>query len=797
MPTVIASDGQRFSFPEGTSRDEIQRRLQSHFGIGSPQAGISRGAQIAGRETLSNANPYTAQVASNTVQQTSMPQPTQRRQSRPEAFARSLIDSMSLGAADELTGGAAQTLYDPAGGAASIGTALQQAVGGFSPVGTVLRAGGGLASALMPASEGARAQGAAAQRAMTGAMRTGLQQAYEQRPATSVVGGIAGALPFGVAGSGAGAMRLGQRVLAGAGTGAATGGVYGYNTGEDPQGRLQNALGSGGAGAAFGAAFAPVASGLARIGRIQNTGQRAAVGAGLAGAVGAGGLAGYDVASGMAQARDDARVERVLAQDYLTQLREQGGDAQEIQSVEGYIRQLDQQIEGQERRYAAITGMGALGGGLLAGAVGLRARPNAVGMFGGNLTFGDDAARGVPPPSDRERQQVAATLARLAANSRRTENELMQAFDEAATQRRGAVAANVLGEEAQMRAARIGRMPGETRSLATQLLSARSRENLERIGQRITGQRDADPMQVLNERVRLTSQRVLDPLFAEADDAARIRAQRALDRLKDNPEFADALPIAERQIRGLMTLSDRPLPAGASNDPLRLLHYTRIVLQELIKDPTLLRGSTARIDNSIAQSAVSQIRQALDDAIPGYQAALDEIAPEMLPQAVMQSMYALRRPDRGNVAGAGLAAPGMQRAMREGRAPELARILREEDELFQSLQRMDPRTGSQTMPLAADAMDDFATQPPRFTLNPNAILEALYNRASNPLFERQRNLLGRALYTPVDEGLPGYDAQTLSEMRRLLAEAFARRRSASAAATGAGASGYGFVPEAE
>lgn len=659
----------------------------------------------------------------------------QRRRpiSRPEAFARNAVDAATIGASDEIAGGLARFAAGDATAGASQLARAGVPMPGLVPAAYLAETLADMIPAVGRTRDARARAGAAVSERVTTDMRRDLASAQRQHPVTSIGGTFAGALPSLALGGGAPAARLGGRMLRGGAAGAAAGGAYGFNSGQTAEQRLEMAGQGGLMGFGVGAAMPALSGAVGRIGRVENPTLRTGIGAGVGAGVGgaAGGVYGA-----------------------LT------GDPN-----------------------AALTGaaVGALGGGGLARMAGVRMRPNSVGSLGGNL---EDAPRS---PTNGDRRQVVQTLARLAERSLRDEAAIERAFDDAASAPRGQVAANLLGISAERRARTLADMPGETAEIARRVTGARRMGNLERIGRRISGDNERDALEVLGERVTAASQRELEPLFRQAPMASRRQAREVIAQLNAHPEFADALPIARRLIRGLMASRRNPLPAGADEDPLYLLHYTRIALQGVARDPTALRNSAARIDNATTIDAIETIRDELDTIIPGYRNALGTLEAEILPRSAVQAMAAVQRPERTNIAGRALANPSVQRAIRQNRAGQLETILREEDDLFERFSRMTPGTNSQTAERAFDAADQVAFEMPRVNINPMDWANRALGVVTDPFRQQRRNLLGRALYQPVDPGLDGYDPRLIAEMRAYVAQEMARRRAATRGAIQGGA----------
>jgi hypothetical protein len=382
-------------------------------------------------------------------------------------------------------------------------------------------------------------------------------------------------------------------------------------------------------------------------------------------------------------------------------------------------------------------------------------------------------------------------MAQLAQRADIDPESLVNRLESAQGTGQARVFADILGEAGVRRARTLAELPGRTGDIALNRMRERVRGALDRIERRISGTNTGDSLEALNQQVQLTSQRVLEPWFAQASWSQREAAENALNLLQRRGPVRDALEDADEMISELVE-------AGLArdtirNNPMARLHYAKIVLQAQAKDPNLVRNSAARIDNALLVSAADAIADAAERVSPGYRQAMNELQDVIAPREIVRALRGAQRKDTSNVAGNALSQPQVRRLVDRQGYSDLGALLREEDELYGNAIRMMPRTGSQTAGIMLDAMDQISAE--QLRPDPRNLIAGALNRVMSPIREGARNRIGAALYEPIDPGLPDYNAARVDELRRGLLqylrdrERWTRQAGASGVAGGIGATG--------
>jgi hypothetical protein len=356
--------------------------------------------------------------------------------------------------------------------------------------------------------------------------------------------------------------------------------------------------------------------------------------------------------------------------------------------------------------------------------------------------------------------------------------------------------AEIFGQPGVQSLATLSRMPGQTGELAARQLGARNLASGQRLLEELSGQPGEDAVQVLSERVRSTAAHSLRPLFQpRPENAPPAQAQAVFDALSQRQSVSEALPMARRDINELIQLGD--LPPNAINDPAYLLHYAKMALARMVRDPTTVPAGQPRLDNMFLTRAQQDITAALEQIRPGYAQAMDDLARVIRPREIAQDIVNMRGV-APNVANRLLADPETRRQLGRPGLEGFGQSLQTEAEMFSNASRMIPTTGSQTQPLAMGALDEATMGMGNIPTGPSSAINMALDYFRQGINETRRNEAGRFLLRVIDDpknGLSTQDRQAIAnELERIL-RARALQTSATQAtaraAAGPGVAGQG------
>ena len=501
----------------------------------------------------------------------------------------------------------------------------------------------------------------------------------------------------------------------------------------------------------------------------------------------------------------------------------------------GGLYGLNQAPEGQEQMGAAIGTAGGAAFGAAAPPIitGLAAPVMAAGRGIANAALRSDTVRGVLNAIDNEFYQrpnsgmsgrvnmaivptlpprsrpgraapqfvppndAAVRVARLADRAGIDLPTLEARIQTAQADPRGRTLAELLGQPGVQSAATISRMPGQTGELAQRQLGERNRASGQRLLEELSGAPGQDPVQVLSERVQSTAVQFLRPLFGpRPDNAPAAQSQAALQRLAQRESISEALPMAQRSIQELIQLGD--LPPDAINDPAYLLHYAKMALSRMIKDPTTVQAGKPRLDNMFLTRAQKDITAALEDIRPGYARAMEELEKVIRPREVAQDIANMRgvAPNVGNRL---LSDPETRRQLGQPGLENFGQSLQTEAEMFANASRMMPTTNSITAPVSMGAADEMAMGMQRMPTSIPDMINSALSYFAQGVNENIRNERGRFLLRIIDDpasGLSPQERQAIAnEMMRIARERAAQTAVSMSGTRGATAGGAGLMGE--
>lgn len=403
----------------------------------------------------------------------------------------------------------------------------------------------------------------------------------------------------------------------------------------------------------------------------------------------------------------------------------------------------------------------------------IRPRANALGALGGGVDLA--------PASQTTRDAVRSNLMTLARRARLTPEDVtatQAAHTEAGTQ---PLMAQVLGEPGLSRARTLAAVPGQTPTLAADVLRARQRGQSEGVGQLFDqALPSTTPLQAgkeLDQALGNASMTNFGPALAQqANPAHAARINGLLARFPDS-----VLQRSQHAIENLASI-DGVDPNAMSSA--QRLYYTKRALGDTIE--SMSREGLGSDQVRALTRLQGQYVNALQDAVPGLRGAMAEWADLKgsqealgMGQQVMQQRtedlagwaqkasptqrhYAevgLRdwaqtqlernRDGRSNIAelfATDAFRNRVQALIGPDRAAPLLRALRTRSQDFRDAQSMMPRAGSPTAPIFADLLDHVAAMPPTKHGVVHAVTSGLWRAATNPLLEHGRNLEGRELF---------------------------------------------------
>lgn len=406
-----------------------------------------------------------------------------------------------------------------------------------------------------------------------------------------------------------------------------------------------------------------------------------------------------------------------------------------------------------------------------------------VGMTIGPPPMGSGAGAG-SRSARSSGDSIARRLAQLADRNRMGADELPARIQKMQADPRGQIVAEAFGEPGIMSAATVARMPGQTGSLATEKMIERNAQQATRLGKDLTGQTAEAATDFLANKVRVTSQQYLSPVFSRPyDPVTRKGAETAWQMLSQRESIKAALPAARNQIKELIQRGEAP--AGALTDPAYLAHYAKMQLQKQIKDPSLIRTSAQQVDNGNLIAASKELRAFVEQIRPGYAQAMEELQKVIIPRSLADLIENARGVDP-NIARQLRGNHEVRRALEREFMGTFGEALKTEDQLYRNATRMFPSSGSQTTPLALGALDEMAAGGAALPTTKQGALAWIADRVSAPIQESRRNELGQTLFSDVSQIDPAQLARIQAELRRITELRAARARGAAAAGGAAG-----------
>jgi len=459
----------------------------------------------------------------------------------------------------------------------------------------------------------------------------------------------------------------------------------------------------------------------------------------------------------------------------------------------------------------------------------------------GGLPRSGGGGRARPPSVPRNYDPVAEQLAKLAERENLSADQISESLQQAAADPRGRVMADILGENAVVRAGTLAELPGKTKPLAKRMMEARSAGQLERLQAGIDrelmptsfGQAQDDIAAQFDAASEELYQPVLSqplaPQAAEALDAVTARLP---------PEI---ISMAEDSMQSVARMRGQPvLQRGEPRYYHNLYRALGGLIRNIERNPGVMQKKVFTSDELGGMRFVKgRLMEALDNGLPGYRQAasvwrgvaegeealeagqrvfsgtggqMADAAPETLVRQLGQMSDGSRRmfeigvrssvrgmlqsadkDGAANIANAlrSTAKRNMLRAaIGRERADRLIASMDEEIRLFQSASEMTPTRNAQTFRRGADAADMIASEMP---LNPAQIANTALGYVTSPVRMGVRNRMGEALYTPADPAAPGYDPARADELVAAIRKRALRQQAATATArtTGRAAGGAG------
>lgn len=462
-------------------------------------------------------------------------------------------------------------------------------------------------------------------------------------------------------------------------------------------------------------------------------------------------------------------------------------------------------------------------------------------VIGGMPRAGGGAPRGRAPSVPRNYDPVAEQFARLAEREGMTAEQLDEAFRAAAADPRGRVNADILGENAVIRAGTLAELPGRTKPLARRMMEARNSGQLERLQAEID--REISPTSFggaqddIAAQFDAASEELYQPVLSQplSPQAAAMLDDVVARLPPEIVSMAESSMINVARMRG-----QQPIQPGSPAYYHNMYRALGGMIRNIERNPALMERKVFTADELGALKFVKgRLMDSLNDGLPGYRQAasvwrgiseaenaleagqrvftgtggqLADASPEQIARQMADMSDGSRRmfeigvrsslrgilqsadkDGAANIANA-LRSTARRNILRAVLGPERAdRLIASMDEeirLFQSAREMTPSQNSQSFRRAADAADMIATEVP---LSPAQIGNTALGYLTAPFRTGIRNRMGEALYTPADPYLPGYDPARTDEFVAAIRARLARQQAATATArtTGRAAGGTG------
>ena len=285
---------------------------------------------------------------------------------------------------------------------------------------------------------------------------------------------------------------------------------------------------------------------------------------------------------------------------------------------------------------------GALGAGVGGAAHGLlgEALP-ALAQRGSrylSATTGRPTVPGRMGAAEMAREDLMAT-ARHANLNIRDERDLARVMASAAAEDPNLTTAEVLGQAGQGRLAALARARGRTGQAVEDWVEGRNAAQSGHVEDTLLHRAPSfgDNMeQELEREWRTRGNELYEPILsAPMSQEARAEFQRAIaPRLDQNsprysPTLAEAWNRAGQLIQEHVSLGN--LPANEAQNLARRLHYTKLALDDMVKDPLAVPSGLRHVSNAQMAEIASNFADTLETGrgaaiIPGYRAARSELA---------------------------------------------------------------------------------------------------------------------------------------------------------------------------
>lgn len=446
------------------------------------------------------------------------------------------------------------------------------------------------------------------------------------------------------------------------------------------------------------------------------------------------------------------------------------------------------------------------------------------------------------------------TVARQSGQGVRTADDAARIIDEAAQRDPALTTAEAFRQAGRDRLAYLARAPGETGDMVEEAMRSRALNQTQELEQAFLGRAPGTAAQLeegLDEAWRTRGAELYNPILSAPPAREHLRA---FVQFRNSPAFQHrGIQAAWRQADGLIQddIANGRIPASAAGNLRYRLHYTKLAMDTMIRDPSTLDRGLRNISNASLVAAQRNLLNAIERVTPGYTVARGELADiesarralqagqnafnratfrrnedlqryvQSLPaserafflagqeEAIAQRIMQGGRDGKRNVANALLDDLFQQRLrIIHGRdADAMIQAARNVGQRFEFGQRVRPSTGSITSNMlfqtagggvggaaigyAANPSDPLAgaVQGGVVGLATGRLAPMAWNRLAGPAQERFRNALGRAYLTPVGE----YRQATRGLLSRARREMERRRLEATRNAVYAGVGSGGIV----
>lgn len=288
-------------------------------------------------------------------------------------------------------------------------------------------------------------------------------------------------------------------------------------------------------------------------------------------------------------------------------------------------------------------GMGAAFGGALGGAAhGVFGEALPALVRGGRRYLAN--ATGMPMVPGRmgvaetAREDLMSTARQNTGLNIRNENDLLREMNAAAARDPTLTTAEVLGASGQGRLAALARAPGQTGQAVEDFFNQRALNQSDEITAAVLGRApasgDALEQQLIHQwetRGPALYEPILQARMAPGA-IARFEEQIAPRLAEGSPRFSPALSEAWGRAGRLIQedISLGRLPANAASNLPHRLHYTKMALDDMVRDPLSVPSGLRHVTNAQMSAIARHFAETLDNGsasiIPGYAAARGELA---------------------------------------------------------------------------------------------------------------------------------------------------------------------------